>query len=904
MRATLLLVALLLLTAPTLAQTTGTVRGTVRMADGKPLPYAALTAKSPETTGRANTGTMANADGQYELKLAPGRYELVFQYLGFQTRQQPVEVGTNAVTIDVTMTEQVTRLAEVNVKKGSEDPAYSIMRRAIAKARFHQLQVQSFTARAYQKASFTILKLPLDFLYRDQLKKAEAETNFKVGVPILTETVSDVSFTQPNTYRQRVVATRNSLPPQAQVDPSPYFLSSFYNPTVNRSVSPLSPKAFAYYKFSYEGTFREAGPNGTAVDISKIGVTPRGYGEGVFQGTIFIIEDTWAIHSLQLETRTEQGFTLGIRQVYTPVRGVWMPTNIRYNLDGSYLGVGLTGQFIISQTFKQFQINPTFVDDVKVLDEKYDKPAVTLSNKVIAGQKFGDVVAKQKEFSTKNLKQLVKEYEKQEYKARKERREDVAVTRNDSITIDSLARRPNPAIWDSLRTVPLTTAESRAYNRGDSLQMVRDIKMKRDSLSGKNKTARRDTTSRSFNAGQLLFGHTWPLTKRATLRWDDIITSLQYNTIEGYTLNAGLRYGFVPDKKRGNEFSLRADGRYEFFGRHQFLGYGTAAYRHKTSEVSVSGGRYVAQYNPNNPVSPSLNTMATLVFGQNLMKLYQKDYFLNLNATAKPLDGRITLTGSLELAQRSELTNYRDDLRPWIGWFGNRFTPNRPVNAEDRGPVDAGAAMPTHQALTLSLLANGQFGKIRYRIRNGEKRNVRTTGPRWLLNYRRGLADVDYDFVQGQVRHSIETGIRSRLDVAVGAGTFLTSNKLYLPDFKHFAGNEFFLLQGDPLTQFRLLPYYQYSTKSRFAEAHALIEFRQLLLTQIIYARLAGLKEDLFVHYLATPASRNYTEVGYALDGLIPGVLPFFRVEVIGQFQDFTYQGLGVRVGTTLKFGR
>jgi len=103
---------------------------------------------------------------------------------------------------------------------------------------------------------------------------------------------------------------------------------------------------------------------------------------------------------------------------------------------------------------------------------------------------------------------------------------------------------------------------------------------------------------------------------------------------------------------------------------------------------------------------------------------------------------------------------------------------------------------------------------------------------------------------------------------------------------------------------FRLLPYYHYSTGKRFAEAHVLGEFRKFVLTQLTIARLVDLKENVFVHYLATPSSRNYTEVGYGLNGLIPKILPVFRVEVISQFQDWKYRGLGFRVGTTLNFGR
>lgn len=67
-------------------------------------------------------------------------------------------------------------------------------------------------------------------------------------------------------------------------------LASFYDPTVGDAVSPLSPKAFGYYKFEYEGSFREGD-----LEVNRIKVIPRSYGEGVFKGKIYIIENTWAI---------------------------------------------------------------------------------------------------------------------------------------------------------------------------------------------------------------------------------------------------------------------------------------------------------------------------------------------------------------------------------------------------------------------------------------------------------------------------------------------------------------------------------------------------------------------------------------------------------------------------------
>ena len=136
-------------------------------------------------------------------------------------------IASDYQTFDVVLQEQAYRLAEVQTKAGNEDPAYTIMRRAIAKSRFHQLQVSRFKARVYSKSTATVTDLPklLEMGFRKQLKEAEKESNFKVGVPILNETVSEVSFSQPNTYRERVIANRNS---QGDfLSPGRYFNASF-----------------------------------------------------------------------------------------------------------------------------------------------------------------------------------------------------------------------------------------------------------------------------------------------------------------------------------------------------------------------------------------------------------------------------------------------------------------------------------------------------------------------------------------------------------------------------------------------------------------------------------------------------------------------------------------------------
>ncbi|HEY0108836.1 MAG TPA: DUF5686 and carboxypeptidase regulatory-like domain-containing protein [Fibrella sp.] len=881
---TLFLVAAILFISVSYSIAQG-IRGIVKATTGEAMSFATIAARG------TTLGTIANEEGRYELPLKPGQYEIVFQFLGFKAESRTVTITDGFQEINVTMTQQSITLRDVKIGKNTEDPAVSIMRRAIAKARFHQLQVQRFTARVYTKSSVTVHKLPMTFLYQKQLKEVEKEANFKVGRPMLNETVSEVDFRLPNTVKQRVVANRNSQGDFIQV--ANYYNANLYTPKLMGAVSPLAPNAFGYYKFEYEGTFHEQG-----VDISKIKVIPRQYGDGVMRGTIYIIEDTWAVYNAQLETRNELGFNILSKIVCSPIKNVWMPVNQQFEINGAFMGATFTAQFVRNQTFRDFTVNPGFVEDVKVVDERFNPPARTLSKTDMKTQTFADAVTKQKEFSTKNLKQLVKEYEKQEYKARKQRNEDVTVVRNDSTVIDTLAKKRSNSFWDSLRTVPLTQVEVASYKIGDSLKVVRTAVPPTD--SAKRVQAGR---KKSRSAVNILTGtQVWNPSRATSITWTSPLAGANFNTVEGITLDASLRFRHRLDSVKQNYLSWSGLGRYQT-GRKQFVGFGTVGYQHKQTSVRLSGGRFVAQLNEDNPISPSLNALTTVLFERNFMKLFQKDY-LKLDVSTLPIEGRLQLGGSIEFAERTELANYKESIKPLINWNQFSYTPNRPFTSE----VES-ASFPLHQALTLNLSASLRLGELRYRIRNGKRVQLRNSeAPLLSLNYRKGIAgvggsDVDYDFAQATWRHSVETGIRSRLAYQLSAGGFMNNSSVFFPDFKHFQGNEFFFQLGDPVSSFRMLPYYQYSTRSRFAEAHIMGEFRQLLITQLTLVRLAGLKENVFVHYLATPASRNYTEIGYGLDGLIPG-FPFFRVEVVGQVQGGRYVGTGFLVGTTLRFGR
>ena len=105
----------------------GGIRGTIKGDDGTILAFASVFVK------QTSAGAATDMEGRFELSLPPGQYDVLFQYLGYETTQRKIEVGADFVEINIVLKTQVVVLQNVIIKAGKEDPAYTIMRKAIGK---------------------------------------------------------------------------------------------------------------------------------------------------------------------------------------------------------------------------------------------------------------------------------------------------------------------------------------------------------------------------------------------------------------------------------------------------------------------------------------------------------------------------------------------------------------------------------------------------------------------------------------------------------------------------------------------------------------------------------------------------------------------------------------------------
>lgn len=855
-------ILLLLLFLPGLITTyAGGVRGTVRNPKGEPLPFASILVKG------TSIGTVANDEGRFEINLQPGSYEIQFQFLGHKTTSRPVQVGADFQNLDVTLEEVAVTLAEVRVGQGKEDPAYTIMRKAISTARFHQLEVASWSARTYVKGTFRITDVP--FLAKGLLKKA----NMQVGTTYVLESINELTFKQPNTVREKVLSVRSNLPPGTQ--PAINFARfSFYSPQLGDIISPLSPRAFNYYRFEYGGFFEDHGKT-----VNKIRVIPRSRGQNVLDGTLNIVDGTWSIHSLSFAYTDENGFNYTIKQLLTPIQDVWMPVSSEISLKASYLGAKGEGRYVTSLRNYQMTVNPKYHQVPTVVDEKIEKEeAVALKNQKVSPK----APMAQKQVTRKQLKQLAQEMEKADRTERKERGEDVAVVRDYSFDIDTLARTRPATFWEGERQVPLTDVEVKGYAQADSLYKARQAQIRRDSLKNTPK----------FRFPHLLTGHTYHYGQRSETEWyprsltfESPLMSLTkldfFNTVEGYLLKSRLDYS-----QRINRFTrwnAGIHGRFSF-ARQRLNGGINAGYTSPKESFSLNAGRNVFQFNAANPISEGINTIYTLLTEQNYLKLYEKT-FLTLNGFRR-LSDQVSVSANVSFERRFRLQN--NVLKGWRDVPERNFTGNDPENRELANET----AFPTHSATVLNLSVTYR-PFARAAVYNGQRFSINNNSPNLTLRHRSGYGGTRFNQVELSVNDQLRVG-KGSLRYLARAGTFYGEKPRYLMDFKHFNGNQT-IFQNEGLENFRLLDYYTFSTANAYAQVHGDYAFRRFLLTQIPALQLAGLRENVFVNSLFTQHTSLF-EVGYGFSG----ILKTLGLEAVTTFQDGKYKQIGFRVRTAL----
>lgn len=400
------------------------LEGRVTDTNGEPIVGANIFIES------LNKGITCNEKGYYQLNSLPtGTYSVTYRSLGYEQQEFSVQIKPNInIVKDVQLKEKEFLLKETTVT-AKTNPANYIMQNAIAKAPQYAKAVQSYTAEVYMKGGGKVNKVSKLI---DKLSKNE-DSGLKLsdmkGEYFVLESFNQLKYTAPNHYEQNILAISSTVPKEFLSDEDlPIINSSLYNPKDYSLISPLHPKAFNYYRFEYEGYWKE-----NDLIINKIKVIPKVNDSDLYSGSICIVEDKWYIYSADLNCNIF-GITENDKILYQNFgNDIYLP--ISYTIKTDIKNFGLDLQF-------NYYASLTYTDISKASNHEETTKA----------------------------------------QSKKKRSFNVEDTDSYDVKKDSMAQKRDSTYWRKIRVLPLDTLEINSYKNKQTVQIRLDsIKHKKQS---------------------------------------------------------------------------------------------------------------------------------------------------------------------------------------------------------------------------------------------------------------------------------------------------------------------------------------------------------------------------------------------------------------------------------------
>ena len=773
-------------------------------------------------------GTSSNEHGQYELNIkTAGKYTLIFQYLGYKTQKVTTEIKQFPFVKNIQLSEENLTLQEVVINT-KENPANAIIRNAIKNKKQNGEKTSRYKADFYSRGIFKVKDLPKKIMGQEIGDLDGQVDSTGSGIIYLSETVSKIIFEKPNNLKERITASKVSGKNKGFSYNTAISSSyDFYDNTLNFGTKIISPLADNAFTY-YKYKLEGTFPDENNQMINKIKVIAKRDSEPVFEGYIYIVEDVWAIYAIDLDVK-------GYRMGQEIIDSMKITQNFGYNKN-----TNIWSKNTQSRSFSAGLFGIKFSGKFSYVYTNYE---------------FQDSFNK-KTFS------------------------------NEIVSFDENANKKDTVFWNKTRPIPLTIEESKDYVKKDSVYEVRNSKKYLDSIDKKNN---------KFKILSIIEGYQYSNSyKKKTFGYDGLmkISSVSFNTVQGWNLDSGFNYSNTKNEEKGIFTKINSTFNYGFAEDRLRI---SAVYSHQFNNqnyacLSVFGGTKVNQFNPDEPIANFVNTISTLLFKKNYMKLYNKE-FLGIQY-GKNIANGVYLSGKLEYQQRKALfnnTNYSTVKSD------NLFSSNNPQHPES----DLLPAFSTHHLTKFNLYGKINFGN-KYISRPDGKINFRTQKyPTLFLNYENAFAasEKNYEFqlISSRVTYEFTASNKGTFSFNVKAGKFLNAKNIAFIDYKHFNGNQtHFVL--DYLDAFNLLPYYTNSTNDGYSENHFAYNDNGFIMNKLPLLNLLKSKLVLGYHNLLIPENKPYSEFSIGLNNLGFGKFRFFRIDYVRSYQN-GYQGDGVVFG-------
>ncbi|GAB4126479.1 MAG: DUF5686 and carboxypeptidase regulatory-like domain-containing protein [Raineya sp.] len=389
------------------------LRGKVTDEKGEALAFATLHLKN------TTIGTTTNAEGIYSLQIAIGDYEVMAQYPGHKSISQKINLQEAKEYLLNFILPAEGEIQAITVQAQAINYADEVIRNAQKNRKKYLEERPDYQCKVYVKGLARLNEKPKQIL-------GESTAGLDTGIVYLSESISEVSYQRsPRKYKEVVVASKVSGDSKGfSFNQAASWNFNFYQNLVGQGlsergfVSPIATLAFNYYNYKWEGQFTEDG-----LIINKIKVIPKRPSDPVWEGYIYITEDTWRIHSLDLSFDDKRPVDFvrsgSIKQVYTkPNQNTeWVILSQNFSFQFKLFGFGGAGYF--TKVYADYDLQPQFAEN-----------------------HFG----------------------------------------RDLIIVEKESNKKDSLFWKNIRPVPLLAFEAEDYKKKDSLEVVKESKAYQDSI--------------------------------------------------------------------------------------------------------------------------------------------------------------------------------------------------------------------------------------------------------------------------------------------------------------------------------------------------------------------------------------------------------------------------------------
>lgn len=773
-------------------------------------------------------GTTTNDAGTYNLPL-PTNGEYVIVFKYLGYKTVKRTISYQEMSLELNVELQEKSLQLSGVElKANENPANDIIQNAIKKRTETKKRLENYAANFYSKGLIRIKGAPERILGQDLGDFGGGLDKTRTGIVYLSETVSKI-VKQGKDFKETIVASK------VAGDDSGF------------SFNAASDVDYSLYDNSIS-------LGGDAQIISPISDNAFSYYNYRLLGT-FYEDGNVLINQIEVIPKRAQDRVFA-GTVYI-IEDDWSIYAADLKVTGQQAQIIPVDTFFLKQQFNYAAKQKLWLKVLQSLDFQYSILGLKGDGRFTAAYKDYDFEPKvsKKDFS------------------------------NEILSFQENANKKDSLYWKKLRPVPLTLEENEDYQLKDSIQTIRKSESYLDSV---------DRKGNQFKLSNLFFGFTHINSfKEKYFVFGSPLQNIAFNTVQGWHGSVSMDYIKLNEEK-GTRFSLGGLVNYGLSEKRLRPSF-SASYRFNkksTPFLRFRAGLEAVQFNGEEPITPIGNSIATLFFGNNFAKFYDRT-FTELLHSIEVVNG---IRGSINLSYENRSTLFNTTSTTLFNVSNAGFTSNNPLDPSN----EASSAIVDHSIAQLDLNFRIRFGQ-KYMSYPNEKFNIPNERyPTLNLGYETGFLSKNkenhFHQFKAQLTQDFAVKDKGRFAYNLRAGGFLSAGSISFVDFQHFNGNESYVTIRDYMDSFFLLPYYDLSTNRNYFEGHLEHNFNGWIMNKI--PLLKKLNPHLIVSgkLLATEGNAPYSEFGVALGNLGIKKIRFLR---LGYAQSY-YNGVvekGLNIG-------